>query len=95
MSTSNIVAAVFDSVRNATGAVDWFRNQGTVPDAITITALPPGEAPRPTQSGDNQRTGLSWFVSVDVGRAPVTKQIAAETMKREGGKITGPLPLRT
>jgi hypothetical protein len=93
MSTSNIVGATFDSVRYATGAVDWFRNQGTDPDAITIMALPPGGRPRPTQAGDNQRADLSWYVSVDLDRAPITRQIAVETMKREGGKISPHLPM--
>jgi len=87
MSRSEIVTAVFPSLRYATGAVDWFRNQGTIPDAITIMALPPGEAARPTRPGDNRRTGLSWVVGIDVSRSPITRQLALEAMKREGGRI--------
>jgi hypothetical protein len=88
MTESNIVAATFDAVRDATAAVDWFRNQGTDPEAIGISALPPGERPRAPRPGDNHRTGLAWLVTIDLKRAPVSRRIAIETMKREGGKIT-------
>lgn len=88
MSDKDTVTAVFTSIRYATAAVDWFRNQGTIPDAIGIMALPPGESPRPTRAGDNQRTDLSWRVSVDTSRAPFGPRLAMETMKREGGRLT-------
>jgi hypothetical protein len=88
MSDVDEVSAVFDSVRYATAAVDWFRNQATDPGAISILALPPGRPPRPTQSGDNQRADLSWLVSIDVNRAPFGKRTAIETFKREGGRPT-------
>jgi hypothetical protein len=87
MNDRDRVSAVFDSVRYATAAVDWFRNQGTDPDAIGIEALAPGQAPRATRPGDNRRTDLSWRVSIDVSRAPFGKQLAVETLKREGGKV--------
>lgn len=87
MSRSNVIAATFGAVGNATAAVDWFRNQAVDPDAIGILAVAPGEKPRRTQPGDNQRPDLSWIVSIDLDRARLTKQIATETMKREGGKI--------
>jgi hypothetical protein len=88
MSEKNNVTAVFGSVRYATAAVDWFRNQGTDPDAIGIMALPHGEPARATRPGDNRRTDLSWIVSVDLNRTPFGRTIAAETMKREGGKLS-------
>src|SRR6202022_1649072 len=62
MSRSNVVAATFSAVGNATAAVDWFRNQAVDPDAIGIMAVAPGEKPRRTQPGDNQRPDLSWIV---------------------------------
>jgi hypothetical protein len=87
MSDSNVVWARFDNVGTANAAVDWFRNQGTLPDSISIAALPPGAALRQPRSGDNRRTDLVWVVSIDVDAAPLTKKLAVETMKREGGKI--------
>jgi len=88
MSDREEISAVFDSVRNATAAVDWFRNQATDPDAISIAALTPGQPPRPTRAGDNLRTDLSWRVTIDVSRAPFGKRLAVETFKREGGKVS-------
>ena len=87
MSDRDEVSAVFDSVRYATAAVDWFRNQGTDPDAIAIEALAPGERPRPTRPGDNLRADLSWRVTIDTNRAPFGRRLAVETFAREGGRI--------
>lgn len=87
MSDGDRISAVFDAVRNATAAVDWFRNQGTDPSAIAVEALEPGRAPRPTQPGDNARSGLSWMVTIDVKRAPFGTRTAIETFAREGGKV--------
>jgi hypothetical protein len=88
MSNVNVVTAVFDSVRCATAAVDWFRNQGIDPSAIGIMAQSTGENPRPTRPGDNGRSDLSLIVTVDLDRVPLSKQLVVETMKREGGKIS-------
>ena len=92
MRNTSIVAATFETVRNATAAVDWFRNQGTDPDAIGISALPPGEQARTPRPGDNRRTDLAWVVTIDLNRAPVSRQIAIEALKRQGGKISPHAP---
>jgi len=89
---STNVSARFGSAREATAAVDWFRNQRTDPSAIAVAVAAPGEAARPTRAGDNRRTDLAWFVSVDLTIAPVARRIAIETMKREGGKIVERAP---
>jgi len=88
MSEGERVSAVFGTVREATAAVDWFRNQGTDPAAIAIEALTPGQAPRPTRAGDNRRNDLSWIVTIDTDMAPFGRRLAAETFVREGGKVT-------
>jgi hypothetical protein len=87
MSESDIVIATFTAVRNATAAVDWFRNQRVDPQAISIMALPPGEQARPTQPGDNRRTDLAWQVSIDLRRSGIDRRVAVETMRREGGSV--------
>jgi hypothetical protein len=91
MARSNIITASFASARDAAAAVDWFGNQRTPPDAVRIHVWAPGENPRPTRAGDNQRADLTWLVSIDVDRAGLRKRIAMETMKREGGKFVAAL----
>ena len=88
MSDGERVSAIFGTVREATAAVDWFRNQGTDPAAIGIEVRSAGQAPRPTRSGDNLRTDLSLIVSLDVDKAPFGRRLAIETFVREGGKVT-------
>ena len=87
MSTSNIVSASFPSARYATAAVDWFLNQAIDRNALTVDVVPPGAPPRPPRPGDNRRTDLEWRVSIDLNRTKLGKQIALETMRREGGRI--------
>ena len=87
MSSSNVITATFPSARSATAAVDWFLNQAIDRDAVSVRVVPQGERPRPPRPGDNRRSDLEWVVSIDFGRAKLSKQIAFETMKREGGAI--------
>jgi hypothetical protein len=94
MHERTLVAASFDVLGQATGAVDWFRNQGTSPDAILIAAVPPGEKPRAPQRGDNRRTDLRWIVALDLDAAPVAYRQAADTLQREGGALMAELPAR-
>jgi hypothetical protein len=91
MAVSNDVTASFDSARCATAAVDWFSNQKTPPGALRIAVAPKGGGTRHTQPGDNRRDDLTWFVTIDLRLAPVSKRVAVETMKREGGRIR-PVP---
>jgi hypothetical protein len=94
MHERRLVAASFDVLGQATGAVDWFRNQGTDPDAILIAAVAPGEKPRAPQRGDNRRTDLRWIVALDLAAAPVAYRQAADTLQREGGALMAELPAR-
>lgn len=88
MSSSNVVTARFSSSRNATAAVDWFLNQSIDRESVSVQVVPPGESPRPPRAGDNRRSDLAWIVRIDPDRAGLTKRIALETMKREGGSLT-------
>jgi hypothetical protein len=88
MSSPTIVSATFSTLGRATAAIDWFLNQSIDRDAITVQVAPPGEQPRPPRPGDNRRAELTWIVNIDVGRARLSKQIALETMIREGGSIS-------
>jgi hypothetical protein len=92
MAQSQVIAAQFPQMRYATSAIDWFRNQGIDASAIGAFAVPPGGQPRPPRPGDNQRDDLTWIVSLDLGRANITRRVATDTMKREGGKLMAAAP---
>jgi len=87
MSRSNVVTARFASSRAATAAVDWFLNQSIDRESVSVQVVPPGERPRAPRSGDNRRSDLAWLVRIDADRARLSKRIAVETMKREGGAL--------
>ena len=87
MNNSNIVSARFATSGSATAAVDWFLNQGIDRSALVVEVVPRGERRRPPRAGDNRRTDLEWTVSVDVDSAKLSKRLAIETMKREGGVL--------
>jgi hypothetical protein len=92
MSKDNYVAASFALMRYATGAVDWFLNQAIDPDAIVIAAVPPDGRARAPQRGDSARTDLSWIVALDLDAASISRSVALETLKREGGKKLSQIP---
>ena len=88
----NLVAATFPILRYATGAVDWFRNQGIDADAIVIAAQTPHGELRAPQRGDNARDDLRWIVALDLNAAKLGRAQAAETLQREGGKLLKRIP---
>jgi hypothetical protein len=92
MSKESYVAASFSLVNDATGAVDWFRNQAIAPEAIVIAAVPPGAEPRLPQRGDNERKDLTWIVALDLTRAAIPRSVAKDALRREGGKILSRIP---
>lgn len=87
-----MVAATFSMLRYATGAVDWFRNQAIEPSAITIAAQPPRGKLRLPQAGDNRRDDLTWVVALDLDAAKISRDVALDTLRREGGKILPRIP---
>lgn len=92
MKKSQQIAARFTQLRDATAAIDWFRNQAIDPAAIGAFAVPPDGQPRPPRAGDNARTDLGWIVSLDLDRARISRQDAVATMRREGGSLLGRAP---
>jgi hypothetical protein len=86
MDTEGYAAATFAQLRDATAAIDWFRNQGIEPAAIIVAVAPPGERPRPLERGDNQRTDLLWYVALDLAQARLPLPVIRATFRREGGK---------
>jgi hypothetical protein len=88
MSSANVVTARFPSSRSATAAVDWFLNQSIDRESVSVQVAAPGERPRPPRAGDNRRSDLEWTVRIDSDRAGLSRRIALETMKREGGSLT-------
>ena len=92
MAQSDVIAATFTQMRYATGAIDWFRNQGIDAAAIGAYAVPPGGQPRAPRPGDNQRDDLTWIVSLDLSRAQLERRVAIDTMKREGGTLLARAP---
>ena len=87
MAQTNVIAASFAQMREATGAIDWFRNQGIDAPAIGAYAVPPGGHARPPRPGDNQRDDLTWIVSLDLARSAIERSVAIATMRREGGTM--------
>ena len=92
MARTNFVAATFPILPYATGAVDWFRNQGIDADAIVIAAQPPQGGLRAPQRGDNMRSDLKWVVALDLDAAKIGKAQALETLRREGGVLLKHVP---
>jgi hypothetical protein len=92
MKKSQRIAAHFKELGQATGAIDWFRNQAIDASAIGAFAVPPDGQPRPPRAGDNARTDLGWIVSLDLDQAKITRQDAADTLRREGGSLIGRAP---
>ena len=92
MAQSDVIAATFKQMRYATGAIDWFRNQGIDAAAIGAYAVPPGGQPRAPRPGDNQRDDLTWIVSLDLSRAQLDRRVAIDAMKREGGTLLARAP---
>jgi hypothetical protein len=92
MTQADVVAAQFTQMRYATGAIDWFRNQGIDPAAIGAYAVPPGGQPRAPRAGDNRRDDLTWIVSLDLSRAQIERRVAIDAMKREGGTLLARAP---
>ena len=88
----NLVAATFSMLRYATGAVDWFRNQGIEADAIIIAAQTPQGELREPQRGDNARSDLQWVVALDLDASRFGRTQALETLRREGGTILKRIP---
>lgn len=87
MAQPQVVAAKFAQMRNATAAIDWFRNQSIDPAAIGVFAVPPGGQPRAPRPGDNQRDDLTWIVSLDLPNAQIERRVALDALTREGGKL--------
>ncbi|MDQ6766742.1 MAG: hypothetical protein M3Z41_02940 [Candidatus Eremiobacteraeota bacterium] len=92
MHKGNYIAASFPLMSYATGAIDWFRNQAIDPDAIVVAAVPPGGQPRAPQRGDNARSDLRWIVALDLDAARIPRDVAAEALRREGGKLLAQIP---
>jgi hypothetical protein len=86
METKGYAAATFAQLRDATAAIDWFRNQGIEPSCILVAAAMPGERPREPEHGDNLRTDLTWYVALDLARARLPLPVIRATFRREGGK---------
>lgn len=86
MDNGNYIAASFPLTRNATGAIDWFRNQSIEPQAIVALAVPPDGRPRPPQRGDASRTDVHWIVGLDLDAARISRSVAAAALRRQGGK---------
>lgn len=72
-------------MREATAAIDWFRNQAIDSGAIEILAITPDQKLRPPQAGDNRRTDLQWIVALDLTRARLDRSVALAALRREGG----------
>jgi hypothetical protein len=87
MAGNSYAAASFRLLRDATAAIDWFRNQGIEPECIIVNAQAPGEQPRPPQRGDNMRTDLTWFVALDLEATKLPATVVRNTLVREGGKL--------
>lgn len=85
-------AASFTLLRDATAAIDWFRNQGIAPESIIVAAQPPGEPLRAPRRGDNLRTDLTWVVALDLQAAALSRSIARGTFEREGGRNLSQIP---
>lgn len=92
MSKSEYAAASFALLRDATAAIDWFRNQGIAPESILVAAQQPGEHPRAPQRGDNARTDLTWIVALDLAQTTLPPDVVRGTLQREGGKNLSALP---
>jgi len=92
MDTSTYAAASFTLLRDATAAIDWFRNQGIAPEFILVAAQPPGEPPRAPRRGDNLRTDLTWVVALDLQAAALPRSVVRGTFQREGGKNLSRVP---
>lgn len=92
MSAGNYIAASFLRLGDATGAVDWFRNQAIDPSAIIIAAVPPDGRPRAPQRGDGERTDISWIVALNLDAAAIPRRVAMDTLQREGGKKLSQIP---
>jgi hypothetical protein len=92
MPAISYAAASFQLLRDATAAIDWFRNQGIDPESIIVRAQPPGVRARPPQRGDNARTDLTWIVALDLAAAKLPSAVARNTLLREGGKIIDWVP---
>jgi hypothetical protein len=95
MTANSYAAASFSLLRDATAAIDWFRNQGIKPEAIIVAAQPPGERPRPPQRGDNARSDLTWIVALDTKAAGLPRAVVCGTLVREGGKLVNWGPTAT
>jgi hypothetical protein len=92
MGTSDYVAASFVFLESATGAIDWFRNQAIEPSAILVAAVPPDGRLRAPQAGDNARRDLRWIVALDLDAARISRTVALDTFRREGGKVLARVP---
>jgi hypothetical protein len=97
MTSNAYIAASFRLLRDATAAIDWFRNQGITPEHILVAAQPPGEQPRAPQRGDNVRTDIVWLVALDPNAVRLPASVIKNTLVREGGKLRTwvPTPART
>jgi hypothetical protein len=87
MAPNSYAAASFRLLRDATAAIDWFRNQGIEPECIIVNAQAPGEQLRPPQRGDNMRTDLTWFVALNLEATKLPATVVRNTLVREGGKL--------
>ena len=87
MAPSPYVAASFSLLRDATAAIDWFRNQAILPDDIVVAVREAGRAERPPQRGDSDRDDLTWIVALDPTAARLPAAIVRGTLQREGGKL--------
>lgn len=86
MSSGRYAAASFALLRDATAAIDWFRNQRIDPAAIVVAVQAPGHRLRWPQRGDNQRADLTWFVALDLEAIRLPRAIIRDAFQREGGK---------
>lgn len=86
------IGARFRTMREATAAIDWLRNQAIDSGAIEILAITPDEKLRPPQAGDNRRSDLQWIVALDLSRASIEKRVAIAALRREGGTLLKRLP---
>ncbi len=94
MNRSGLIVAEFSVLRNATGALDWFRNQAIASDCLRVFAIPTGGEPRAPQRGDNERIDLKWMVALDVDRTDLSRREVLDTLRREGGTLVSRYPAR-
>lgn len=86
------IGARFRTMRDATAAIDWFRNQAIDSGAIEILAITAEHKLRPPRAGDNRRTDLQWIVAVDLARAKLNRSVALAALRREGGTLLRRIP---